>query len=564
MKKIILSAIIICLALYGFTQNYNWGKTLGGKAAEVVTGCAADVNGNIYVTGYFRDTVDFDPGAGVFNLISNGSFDDVFVLKLDLNGQFVWAKKFGGASTDAAFAITTYGDDVFITGTFLDNIQFGSFSLTQNGTGTASFVCKLDSAGNVVWANAIKNQSGGTIRSQAITTNKNGIIYTTGYFNGTIENNSILYPADPGTLPGFIYKVDNDGSNSTLQTLLGSAVECRGIDIDNDNNIYVCGVYAGETDFDPGAGSMMANSVNFSRDIFVLKLATTTNNSWVRSIGIDGSMESANALAVDDSANVYFTGAVRDTVDFSGNSSIVLTTGSQRDSYVAKLNAQGETQWAYLIGNSDNQNGGQGLAIKIDPERNIYVGGNFGGKIDFDFGVDTFNMSTVFGGDDVYILKISSDAEFLWARRIGGENQSDKIGGIAIQDENSFFVAGTFMGTTKLDPMGGSSPIVANSNSFEDAFIIKYANSVITSESDEATNLKAENIKVYPNPTTQTIFIDVTEEAWYYMYNLQGELVKTDNITQKGAIDLSNFVSGLYLINIKKKNSSRVVKIMKL
>lgn len=560
MKKIILSSIAVCLASLGFTQNYNWGKTFGNKTAEIVTGCAADVYGNIYVTGYFRDTVDFDPGAGVFNLISNGPFDDVFVVKLDISGQFVWAKNFGGTSTDAAFAITTFEDDVFITGTFLTAIQFGSTSLTQNGSGTASFVCKLDSAGNVVWANAIKSESGGTIRSQAITTNKDGVVYTTGYFNGTIENNSTLYPSDPGTLPGFIYQVDNDGSNSTVQTLLGSAVDCKSIATDNDNNLYVCGQYAGETDFDPGIDTMIANSVNFSRDIFVLKLATTPNNSWVRSIGIDGSMESANALAVDDSANVYFTGSVRDTVDFSGNSSIVLTTGFQRDSYVAKLNGQGQTQWAYLIGNSDNQNSGQGLAIDIDEKQNIYLGGNFGGKIDFNFGVDTFFMSTVFGGDDVYILKISPDAEFLWARRIGGDNQSDKIGGIAVQNENNFYVAGTFVGTTKLDPMGSNAPIVGNSPSFEDAFVVKYSNTVVTSVNDKNPDL----ITVYPNPTTGYIYINVNEDAWYYIFNLQGEIMMQGKINKSEIIDINKLSSGLYIVNVQSPSTAKSQKLTKM
>jgi hypothetical protein len=107
MKKILLSVLALYITFIAFSQSYDWGKTLGNETAEIVTGCAADALGNIYLTGYFRDTVDFNPGTGVFNLISNGSSDDVFVVKLDSSGQFLWAKNFGGSSNDVGFAVTT-------------------------------------------------------------------------------------------------------------------------------------------------------------------------------------------------------------------------------------------------------------------------------------------------------------------------------------------------------------------------------------------------------------------------------------------------------------------------
>jgi hypothetical protein len=560
MKKLILSICIVFLTTIVFSQSFNWGKTFGGNNNETITGCATDEEANIYLTGYFRDTVDFDPGSGVFNLISNGPSDDVFIVKLDSSGQFLWAKNFGGTSTDAAFAITTYENEIFITGTFLTAIQFSSFSLTQNGSGTASFVCKLDSAGTVIWANAIKNQSGGTIRSQAITTNKDGDVYTTGYFNGTIEDNSTLYPY-AGTLSGFIYKVDNNGTNSSIQTLLGDVIECRSIAVDNDKNIYVCGIHAGDNDFDPGMNTMLASSINFSRDIFVLKLSNTSGNSWVRSIGIDGT-EHANALVVDDSSNVYFTGSIRDTVDFSEDSSVILIAGSQRNSYVAKLNAEGLTQWAHLIGNSNNQNSGQGLAIDIDNKGEIYLGGNFGGKIDFDFGVDTFFMSTVFGGDDVFILKLSPNADFLWARRIGGDNQSDKIGGIAVQNENNFYVAGTFVGTTKLDPMGGSSPIFGNSTSSDDVFVVRYSSDLLVSVTNQK-NIESK-IFLYPNPSNAEVFIlNQTNQPIksVVVYDMVGRIL-FEQKENKSRIDFSKLPSGLYNLEIITADETRTMKLL--
>src|SRR5690606_19356246 len=75
--------------------NFIWVKSIGATNHEISRAITIDNLGNPIVTGYFEDTVDFDPGAGVFNLTSAGG-DDVFLLKLDINGNFVWARAIGG------------------------------------------------------------------------------------------------------------------------------------------------------------------------------------------------------------------------------------------------------------------------------------------------------------------------------------------------------------------------------------------------------------------------------------------------------------------------------------
>ena len=67
---------------------------------------AVDSSGNVYTTGAFQGTVDFDPGAGTTNLTSIGGYD-VFVSKLDSSGDLVWARSFGatGYSTDVGKSV---------------------------------------------------------------------------------------------------------------------------------------------------------------------------------------------------------------------------------------------------------------------------------------------------------------------------------------------------------------------------------------------------------------------------------------------------------------------------
>src|SRR6188768_3238990 len=72
--------------------NFQWAKSFGGTANDLVYSIALDQSGNIYATGSFGFTVDFDPGPGVFNMSvsGNGGGTEIFVLKLNASGNFVW------------------------------------------------------------------------------------------------------------------------------------------------------------------------------------------------------------------------------------------------------------------------------------------------------------------------------------------------------------------------------------------------------------------------------------------------------------------------------------------
>src|SRR2546423_13029971 len=102
MKKFIIFLILNTsfLILNSFAQspNFLWAKGMGGTAEDDSRSTVIDAAGNIYTTGYFSGTVDFDPGAGIFNLNSVGG-TDIFVFKLDAAGNFIWAKSIGGPST---------------------------------------------------------------------------------------------------------------------------------------------------------------------------------------------------------------------------------------------------------------------------------------------------------------------------------------------------------------------------------------------------------------------------------------------------------------------------------
>ena len=129
--------------------NFIWVKTFGGNSsslayADVPNAIATDLIGNIYTIGNFRDC-DFDPSAGVFNLRSN-SLDDVFVQKLDSNGNFVWAKSFGGSIQDSGndILVDEFGN-IHSTGTYSDSVDFDpdTSSFILRSTQPSCYIQKL-------------------------------------------------------------------------------------------------------------------------------------------------------------------------------------------------------------------------------------------------------------------------------------------------------------------------------------------------------------------------------------------------------------------------------------
>lgn len=170
--------------------NYVWAKQTGGGVNTYNYGIAADRWGNIYTTGAFTDTADFDPNVGTSNLISTGLFD-AFVCKLDTNGNYLWAKQMGGTDNDFAYSIVVNDAfDVFAVGSFESKADFDhsvvSFILTSNGKRDI-FISKFDSSGKFIWA----DKGGGFEDDVAVSITGNrhmcGSIYLTGFYNSKAD-----------------------------------------------------------------------------------------------------------------------------------------------------------------------------------------------------------------------------------------------------------------------------------------------------------------------------------------------------------------------------------------
>ncbi|MGJ8660619.1 MAG: SBBP repeat-containing protein [Bacteroidota bacterium] len=458
MKHIIKIGILACLFLVKplNAQDFDWAKSFGGTSSDGGQSISVDALGNVYNTGYFQGTVDFDPGAGITNLVSAGQ-QDVFIQKLDASGNFLWAKSFGGSLSDQGLSITIDASgNVYTTGNFSGTVDFEPGAGTTNLTSAGSvdvFIQKLDASGNFIWAKSFGGASDDI--GYSITLDASGNLYTTGDFSGTVD-------FDPGagttnlTSAGqkdvFIQKLDPSGNFLWAKSFGGSLSEFSYSNtVDALGNVYTTGYFVGTADFDPGAGTTNLTPIG-SADIYVQKLDPSGNFLWAKAFG-SASFDLGQSISVDNSGNVYTTGDFSGTADFDpGAGTTNLTPAGSADIYVQKLDPSGNFLWAKSFGSTSYD---QGKSISVDNSGNVYTLGQFDGTVDFDPEAGINNLTSA-GSADIFIQKLDPSGNFLWAKSFGGI-ATDIGNSITVDASENVYTTGYFQGTVDFDPGGGTT-----------------------------------------------------------------------------------------------------------
>lgn len=462
---------------FGFGQS-------GQSLKDVGQNIFVDSVGNVYATGFFRGTVDFDPGPGKVELISVAGNKDIFITKMNSSGSLIWAKNIGGFSDDEGWGITVDASgNVITTGYFVGTVDFDPGDGIQNLSNSGSsdiFISKLDSNGNYVGAWAMGGNQ--VDYGFGVFTDSSGNIYTTGYFMNIAD----FDPAEGTTYPLtsasvnvadiFISKLTSSGSFDWAKRIGGTADdEGLGISRYSSGHIYITGWFQGtNVDFDldnTHTGNIdILTSSGF--DIFVLKLTDDGSFIWAKSMG-GVSDDRGQAVSVDALGNVYTTGWFVGTADFdpADGANFPLTSSggvSDADIFVSKLNSGGSFVWAKSMGAASSADVGYG--IFADPSGNVYTTGVFNNTADFDPGVaTTYNLDSD-GGTDIFISKLDSSGNFVWAKRTGGT--SDDYGyDIFVDRRGAVYATGYFQGTADFDPGPGTQDLVSG-GSF-DIFISK-------------------------------------------------------------------------------------------
>lgn len=567
MQKIYTTLIACCLILTGSAQNPNfeWAKATNGNNWDEANAITTDVDGNVYITGHFMETVDFDPGPNEKNLTAAGGLD-IFIQKLDANGDFLWAYQLGGLSWDIGRAIATDKDgNLYTTGFFAGTVDFdpgpNEYNLVAGYYTGAAFIQKLDADGNFVWAHKIQGSYDTTPSDIAIDANNN--VYTTGYFQGTAdfdpgsgveELSSVMSSPDI-----FIQKLDANGNFLWAKQMGGMiADEATSIAIAPDGGVYTTGYFNETVDFDPGPGIDTLTSAGAS-SIFIQKLDTNGDFLWAKKM-VGNGWEQGSDIATDSYGNVYTTGFFTETVDFDPGPGIKEFTAENEifnDIFIQKLDADGNFLWAKQMGGMYEDHG---LSIATDDAGSVYTTGYFEGTADFDPGAGVQNLTSL-DYLDIFIQKLDTNGEFRWVRQIGGEEYQG-ANAVTIDADKNIYTTGMFLGTVDFNT---DADVLNFSSENGGIFIHKMKQS----PSGIVENTFAHKFVFSPNPTSKYFNVEferIQENLTVRLLSFSGQILEMDEFRNTHLIQLDiNHPPGAYMLEITDAEGNKAtIKLMKM
>jgi hypothetical protein len=477
LKNKFLGVLLVMIISFGFVGQayatvypiYDYAKSVGGAGGDGGVGIQTDSSGNIYVMSIFEGTVDFDPSSSTANLTSQAA-TGVAITKFDSSGNFVWVKETGGTISNQdrgnGMAVDSSGN-IYITGGFSGTSDFDPGAGTSNLTSAGSndiYFSKWDTDGTFVWVKQIGSTSDDW-GAKIIINSTN--IYLSGAFGGTTDfdpSGSTANLVSTGGADIFVAKYDLSGTYVWAKKMGTSSWGdwVQGMAIDSTGAVYTTGTFGSGTglvaDFDPGAGTANLTTAG-NVDIFISKLDTDGNYVYAKAIG-DAAWNMTWGIVLDSSNNAYVTGAFADTLDFDpGAGTANLTSTGSDDVFILKLDSSGDFVWAKGFGGTGSDYTEE---LTIDTSGNIYIVGIFVGTVDFDPGAGTTNLTSA-GLGDAFVSKFDSSGNFVWAKGFGGE-LNDIAHAVYVNSTNGYvYTTGGFANTADFNPDAGVANLTATS-----------------------------------------------------------------------------------------------------
>lgn len=537
LQNIGLITFFLCLINNLQAQTTLFTQTFGSSDIEQVGGLQTNTQQDIFVIGTFGD--DFN--IGTKTLINNG-IADIFVAKINVNGETIWAESAGSNDRDKVTGFQLFEDSVlYFSGTFWDNATFDNFSLSA--IGNALFIAKYDTSGQAVWVekitgNGLKNIEEGKIDAQ-------GNYYITGNFS-----NNLYFPNDTltavGTSDAFVAKYDKNGNqlwakNAGFQAQsIATSIAINGI-----NEVYIAGQFDGRIIF--GNDTLFAAAQDF--DLFFAKYDANGNVQFGKRFG--GIFNNTNPkIEMGIFGKVIMAGTFIGLLNLDQNS--IQTTNFDSDIFLATLDSDGNTLYHTQFGGNENEVL-TSLTVNIE---DIYLSGFFRNSTS----IGNINLSTSSGNLQNILIQTTDNSLQAQSSVISyGSSQPSSMAFISPyfdMPNSEIALAGTFQGSISL-PSAAISPV---SNGFTDIFLVGM-NLPPVNTANQLLNQNI-NINIFPNPTTDFINIRIgdfellnqQETITAQLYNQIGQLQRTFFINKETEqVDISNLPKGIYYLIIKNQ-----------
>ena len=495
---------------------------------------------------YITGTFRQQMSFGQQTITSNGD-DDVFIAHLDSTGLPIWTKSFGSISNDEASDIAYKNGFIYTSGFFWDSISIGTTTLQAGFGGSALYLSKLDAVnGNLIWSKVIEGDGIKEITDIEIDDDLN--VYITGHYNQTIIFDNATYQPN-GNISGFIAKYDENGTEQWTKNL-GQTASTYGKHILADSNmVYLVGNFDGQVTVGDSSFTSGANDNNG----FLAKWTSMGQFQWAKEMTGVGDLDIADIEIYED--ELFIAGHYQNSLRFDGN--LIQSPTIDYNIFIAKYTEQGGFLNVLNLGNSSNEF----LTSMEIAEDKILAGGYFFGENHFN-GTSSplaFNGNTLAASS--YGLTVSLDLSSAWA---------DYFYALPGSSTNypDVFVTDVNIGRPLEDPNIGNGlyrVVVGNfensinilqdsindSNGSFDFFIAHMPAYILTSTEIIIEN--EFNLKLYPNPAGEQLTVKMpVNEGEIYIYNSLGQqvLLKKVNDYQQN-INISHLPSGVYFLSVE-------------
>ena len=432
-----------------------WAYGISGSDDDIPYSINLDNKGNIIVTGV---TYSSDLPITNYDYLSSG-YSDIFILKLDSNGNSVWSTYFGGSGGEGGTGICIdSSNNILIVGSTSSSDFPGNNKKSKESYYYYGYVLKLNEDGHYIWSKLFGGNREDYCAS--ICKDKEDYLYICGGTNSSdfsvTINDLPIIPASAYFHDAFIVKLKSNG-DLVWSRLFGAdtSVDANGISIDRRQNIFIAGTTLSNKI--PGSAGSKFNKYN---DAFIAKFSTDGN--LIKSIyygGID--FDNANSITIDSKDYVIITGQTF-SPDIGANVYQKSNSKNLSDAYIAKFNNNLNYIWGTFFGGS---NGEIGYGITNDRFNNLYICGSSNSP-DLDVNGDRKNLRA----EDGFVLKLTSDGNYDGASYFGGSD-ADYLISICTDGNEYFYTAGATW--SKDIPLVGGTLLQKDATLYDNVVIYK-------------------------------------------------------------------------------------------
>ena len=481
--KIIALVILFLSPFLSFSQisTPSWVDDVGGpgSSASIPSFTSVDKQNNVYVTGIYNGTVDFDPSAGVYNLTSVGGSPDTYLAKYTSAGKLIWAVSIGGSGTDQvnSMALDDNGNPTvsgqYDSPTFDADPGTNVYNLQNNG-GRDVFLVHFNANGALSWAKSIGGP--GNDNGHKVAADHLGNVIVCLQYESTVSVGGQNFTSSSAGNNGLTVKYDVNGNFLWAINLSDTGDSQSGyVASDLNNNLIITGSFSNNVNFNPLGASNIVNGNGAA--IFLTKYSPAGTLIWVTTFSGTVSNSSGN-LCLNSKGEIFLDAPFSQKVTFNSNNSITPT--GQQDIFLAKYTSGGTFQYVKDIGGTNSSIYNYGIVSGLDD--NIYLSGYFSGVIDFDPSPTSTGLLQDHGDQDLFLAKYDSNLGYKWAFGTGNSNCANTLGRtVAVDGTNAVILAGSFCSTVSFEGAKCTSVfnVTAQSN-IRDSFVAKYVQGVAT------------------------------------------------------------------------------------